>query len=140
MKYKFDSHAIYFGTRYAPYRLLTLSYQHSIGLLIELNMRFPTIVVRGDVLTSWLTVSNYNRSRLARELGISKGRVSQLITSHQEPSVHLVAKLLLLTHLPFERLFTLLHDNPALPSSSPALALSSSQTRSGKTAYAHTLK
>ena len=101
-------------------------------------MRFPTIVVRGDVLTSWLTVSNYNRSRLAKELGISKGRVSQLITSHQEPSVHLVAKLLLLTHLPFERLFTLLRDNPLPPSSSPAPALS--QIRSRKTAYAHVLK
>ena len=117
------------------------SYQHSIVVLVAVNqMRFPTIVVRGDVLTSWLTVSNYNRSRLARELGISKGRVSQLITSYQEPSVHLVAKLLLLTHLPFERLFTLLRDNPSLPSSSSAPALSSSQTRSGKTADAHARK
>ena len=76
-------------------------------------MRFPTIVVRGEVLTSWLTVSNYSRSQLARELRVSKGRVSQLLTSHQEPSAHLIAKLMLLTRLPFERLFTLLHDAPS---------------------------
>ena len=101
-------------------------------------MRVPTIVVRGDVLTSWLTVSDYSRSQLAKALGISKGRVSQLLTSRQEPSAHLIAKLLLQTHLPFERLFTLLHDNPSLPSSAPALALS--QIRSSKTTYAHAPK
>ena len=75
-------------------------------------MRLPTIVVRGDVLTSWLTVSDYTRSRLAMELNISKGRVSQLLHSQEEPSAHLLAKLMTLTHLPFERLFKVLHDNP----------------------------
>ena len=93
-------------------------------------MRFPTVVVRGDVLTSWLTVSDSNRSQLARALGVSKGRVSQLLTSHQEPSAHLIAKLMLLTRLPFDRLFTLLREAPA----------SSSSGRSVKTAYEQALK
>ena len=57
-----------------------------------------------------MTVSDYNRSQLARELGVSKGRISQLLTSQQQPSAHLIAKLLLLTRLPFERLFTLLRN------------------------------
>ena len=80
-------------------------------------MRFPTIVVRGDVLKSWLTLSDYSRSQLAKELGVSRGRVSQLLTSHREPSAHLIAKLMLLTHLPFERLFTLLRGTPSSSSS-----------------------
>ena len=68
-------------------------------------MRLPTVVVRGDVLVSWVTISGYTRSRLASELGVSRGRVSQLLTSQQEPSAHLMGKLMQLTHLPFERLF-----------------------------------
>lgn len=73
-------------------------------------MRFPTVVVRREVLASWLTVSDYSQSRLADELGVSKGRVSQLLSSHKEPSAHLIAKLMSLTHLPFERLFKVIHD------------------------------
>ena len=76
-------------------------------------MRLPTVVVRGDVLTSWLTVSNYTRSQLATELSVSKGRVSQLLTSQEEPSAHLIAKLITLTHLPFERLFKILRETPS---------------------------
>ena len=72
--------------------------------------RFPTVVVRGEILSSWLAVSDYTRSRLAIELGISKGRVSQLLTSREEPSAHLIAKLILLTQLPFERLFKIVRD------------------------------
>ena len=75
-------------------------------------MRLPTVVVRGDVLTSWLTVSGYTRSKLAAEIGISKGRISQLLTSQDEPSAHLIASLLMLTRLPFERLFQILHSRP----------------------------
>ena len=87
-------------------------------------MRLPTVVVRGDILASWLTVSDYTRSRLADELGISKGRVSQLLTSREEPSAHLIAKLMILTNVPFERLFQVLHNG--LPhASSPAAAGSS---------------
>ncbi len=70
-------------------------------------MRKPTVVVRGDVLSSWLTVSDYTKSELASQLGVSRGRVSQLLTSHEEPSAHLMAKLILLTQLPFDRLFML---------------------------------
>ena len=68
-------------------------------------MRSPTIVVRGDILASWLTVSDCTKSQLATELGISRGRISQLLTSQTEPSAHLIAKFLLVTRLPFDRLF-----------------------------------
>ena len=78
------------------------------------RMRQPTVVVRGDVLSSWLTVSDYTKSRLAAELGVSRGRISQLLTSHEEPSAHLIAKLLLLTRLPFDRLFILTGTEVAL--------------------------
>ena len=80
-------------------------------------MRLPSVVVRRDILVSWLTVSNYTKSQLASELGISKGRVSQLLTSLEEPSAHLIAKLMTLTHLPFERLFKVVYE---LSSSSTA--------------------
>ena len=96
---------------------------------VNKRMRSPTIVVRGEVLLSWMTVSDYNRSQLARELGVSNGRVSQLLASPQEPSAHLIAKLMLLTHLPFERLFTLLRD-----------ASSSASARSVKTVQGLVLK
>ena len=75
-------------------------------------MRLPTVVVRGEILTSWLTISEYSKSRLATELGVSKGRVSQLLTSNEEPSAHLIAKLMSLTHLPFERLFKIIREVP----------------------------
>lgn len=82
-------------------------------------MRFPTVVVRTEMLLSWLTVSDYSRSRLAQELDISKGRVSQLLTSNEEPSAHLIAKLMVLTRLPFERLFKVVYS-PANSFPSPA--------------------
>lgn len=77
-------------------------------------MKLPTVVVRVEVLTSWLTIAEYTKSRLAAELGVSKGRVSQLLTSHEEPSAHLIAKLLTLTHLPFDRLFTIVRETRAV--------------------------
>ena len=76
-------------------------------------MRFPTIVVRGEVLASWLTVSGYTRSQLAKELSVSKGRISQILSSRDEPSAHLIAKLILLTRLPFDRLFMIIRDLPS---------------------------
>ena len=76
--------------------------------------RFPTVVVRGEVLSSWLTVSDYSKSRLASELGVSKGRVSQLLTSGQEPSAHLIAKLMSVTRLPFERIFRVVREAPVV--------------------------
>ena len=75
-------------------------------------MRYPTIVVRGDVLASWLTVSDYSRSQLAKELSVSKGRVSQLLTSREEPSAHLIGKLMTITRLPFDRLFKIVREVP----------------------------
>ena len=76
------------------------------------RMRYPTIVVRGDVLASWFTVSDYSRSQLAKELGVSKGRISQLLTSREEPSAHLIGKLMTITHLPFDRLFKIVREVP----------------------------
>ena len=57
------------------------------------------------MLQSWLQVSGATKSQLAAVLGVSKGRVSQLFHSDIEPSAHLIAKLLEVTRLPFERLF-----------------------------------
>ncbi len=73
-------------------------------------MRLPTVVVRGDVLSSWLTVSSYSKSQVAAELGVSRGRISQILSSKDEPSAHLIAKLLILTQLPFTRLFRIAHS------------------------------
>ena len=67
----------------------------------------PAITIRRDVLESWLKVSGYTRSRLARDLRVSKGRISQVLNADQEPSARLIAGLLHVTHLPFDRLFTL---------------------------------
>lgn len=64
-----------------------------------------TVTVRRDVLGSWLKVSGYTGTRLAKELNVSKGRVSQLLNSDQEPSGRLIAGLLHVTNLPFDRLF-----------------------------------
>ena len=47
-------------------------------------------------------------------LGISRGRVSQLLTSREEPSARLIAKLLIVTQLPFERLFRVIKDKAQL--------------------------
>ena len=86
------------------------------SLALVNNMRQPTVVVRGPILSSWLTVSDYTKSQLARELGVSRGRISQLLTSREEPSAHLIAKLLLLTRLPFHRLFMVTgEERPAQP-------------------------
>lgn len=74
-------------------------------------MRYPTVVIRSEMLTSWLSLFNYTRSQLADELGISKGRMSQLLNSTGEPSAHLAAKLMVLTGLPFERLFKVISGN-----------------------------
>ena len=81
-------------------------------------MRLPTVVIRSDVLESWLTVSDYSKARLASELGVSKGRISQLLTSREEPSAHLIAKLLMLTYLPFDRLFMIVSEDHPRTSSS----------------------
>ena len=95
-------------------------------------MRLPTIVVRGDVLTSWLNLSEYTKSELASKLGVSKGRVSQLLTSKEEPSAHLIAKLLLLTNLPFNRLFKTLRGSPAAPSPSSSDLVTAAQESTAK--------
>ena len=102
-------------------------------------MRLPTVVVRGDVLTSWLTLSDNTRSQLAAELGVSKGRISQILTSKEEPSAHLIAKLLTLTNLPFDRLFRIMRLNPStlssplsLPSSRTSQKLVATSSRTGR--------
>ena len=65
-----------------------------------------TITVRREVLRSWLTVSDCTASRMANKLNVSRGRISQLLNSDQELSARLIAGLLHLTKLPFDRLFT----------------------------------
>ena len=69
---------------------------------------------------SWLTISDYNRSELAKELGVSSGRISQLLTSREEPSAHLIAKLMMITSLPFDRLFKIVRDILPAPDHHPA--------------------
>ena len=80
-------------------------------------MRTPTVIVRGEVLESWLTLSEVSRSQLAAELNISKGRVSQLLSSGGEPSAHLIAKLMGMTNLSFDRLFKIVRSAQAGSSS-----------------------
>jgi len=68
-------------------------------------MRVPTVVIRGEILESWLRVTAQTRAQLARELSVTRGRISQLLAGDTEPSAHLIAKLLLSTRLPFNCLF-----------------------------------
>jgi transcriptional regulator with XRE-family HTH domain len=70
-------------------------------------MRLPTITVRREVMQAWLQVSAYTKTRLAEELGVSRGRASQLCGATTEPSAHVMAKLIEVTNLPFDRLFKL---------------------------------
>jgi transcriptional regulator with XRE-family HTH domain len=57
-------------------------------------------------------VSGNTQSQLAAELGVSRGRISQLITAQEGLSANLIAKLMQLTRLPFDRLF-LIKEKPA---------------------------
>ena len=68
-------------------------------------MTRSTITIRRDVLRSWLTVSDCSRAQMADALSVSRGRISQLLNSDQELSARLIAGLLHLTKLPFDRLF-----------------------------------
>ena len=68
-------------------------------------MNRSTITVRRDVLRSWLMVSDCTRTQMGEELNVSRGRISQLLNSDQELSARLIAGLLHLTKLPFDRLF-----------------------------------
>lgn len=74
-------------------------------------MKRPDICLRTDILDAWLRVSNRTKAELARQLGVTKGRVSQLFASPTGASTHLVAKLLLVTGLPFDRLFLIVTDH-----------------------------
>ncbi len=73
-------------------------------------MKSHTVLIKKDVLLSWLKVTANTQSDLANQLQVSKGRISQLIHSNVEPSAHLIAKLLVVTELPFERLFDVTED------------------------------
>ena len=68
----------------------------------------PTLSLRRDVLHAWLRVSGYTQAELARALKVSGGRISQLLNSRkEEPSPRLIAALLGVTSLSFDRLFSL---------------------------------
>ena len=81
-------------------------------------MKYPTVTIRTDVLESWLKVCGYTKSRLAVELGVSRGRVSQLLSTQREPSAHLIAKMLTVTHMPFDRVFRIVRTSEVPVSSS----------------------
>src|SRR3989338_6159896 len=104
------------------------------------RMRLPTVVVRGDILESWITVSDYSRSRLASGLEVSKGRVSQLLNSHEEPSAHLIAKLLMLTRLPFDRLFKVVRTPAQVSSESTTTTTSPRPRGNGRSVLVHPLE
>ncbi|MCM8794299.1 MAG: helix-turn-helix domain-containing protein [Candidatus Omnitrophica bacterium] len=74
-------------------------------------MKHPTIVVNAQKLLEWLEGAGFSKSQLAALLHVSRGRVSQLLTSKEEPSAHLIAKLLLTTRLPFEQLFQIVRED-----------------------------
>ena len=76
-------------------------------------MRLPTIRVRPNVIQAWLQVSAYTKARLAEEVGVSRGRISQVCAASGEPSAHLMAKLMAVTNLPFDRLFELVQAKNA---------------------------
>ena len=76
-------------------------------------MKVPTVLVRTEMLWSWLQVTGSTKSQLADALGVSRGRVSQLFhASEIEPSAHLIAKLLEVTGMPFDRLFRIAQQVP----------------------------
>lgn len=70
-----------------------------------------TVTFRRDVFRSWLKISGYTQSRLASELNVSRGRISQLLNSKEAPSNRIIAGFLKVTHLPFERLFAVKQRN-----------------------------
>ena len=71
-------------------------------------MSDPSLSLRRDVLDAWLRVSGYNQAELARALKVSEGRISQLLHSRKKeaPSPRLIAALLDVTSLSFDRLFS----------------------------------
>jgi transcriptional regulator with XRE-family HTH domain len=75
-------------------------------------MKLPTVGIRPEILHSWLQVSGCTRSELAARLQVTRGRVSQLFLTDTKPSAHLIAKLLAVTGLPFERLFCIVTTLP----------------------------
>ena len=68
-------------------------------------MKLPTLSLRTEMLEAWLRLAGYTKAQLANRLSVTRGRVSQLFRNQAEPSAHLIAKLLVVTELPFERLF-----------------------------------
>ena len=77
------------------------------------QMQKSSIALRGEVLSSWLTVSDYTQAELAVQLGVSRSRISQLMTAQEGLSANLIAKLIQLTRLPFHRLFLISDEKPA---------------------------
>lgn len=63
------------------------------------------VIVRSDLLRKWLETTGRNQSWLAHQLGVTRGYVSQIINADTKCSMAFVERILLITHMQFERLF-----------------------------------
>ena len=73
-------------------------------------VQHATVHIRRDVLKAWLELSGVNHVWLANQLHVTKGRISQILHSDVSPSARLIGGLLLVTQLPFDRLFQVVHS------------------------------
>jgi len=65
-----------------------------------------TVVVNTDILQSWLVISDLSQDRLAHQLHVSRVRFRRLLRRETELPTRVIGSLLLMTQLPFERLFS----------------------------------
>src|SRR3989338_401881 len=84
-------------------------------------MATARVVIRRDALKAWLQSAGGNNVWLAQQLSVTPGRISQLLNSDVSPSAQLMGNLLVLTKLPFERLFHVVFEEEASPAVKPSL-------------------
>ena len=75
-------------------------------------MSTTRIQLRHEILKTWMQLAGVNNTRLAHQLRVTKGRVSQLLNSDVMPSSRVIGGLLLITKLPFDRLFMVVNGDP----------------------------
>ena len=76
-------------------------------------MSIIRIQLRHEILKTWMRLAGVNNTWLARQLRVTKGRVSQLLNSDMMPSSRVIGGLLLITKLPFDRLFMVVNGHPS---------------------------